>query len=181
MELPFYGNGYAPCFLRHDDGYGVAVLRYAHRGAVAQSEFLRDVETVAYGQYAACGAYALIRYYHGAVVQWRVLKKDVLYESLVDVGVDYVAGLDYLVERGKTLHHDERAHLALAHAHACHDDGHYRLHVDTRLLIARGEQAQYAVDLAVGAEVVEELAYFLLEQYYNGYHSDAYELVHYAA
>ena len=37
VELPLDSNRYAPRFLWHHDGYRVAVLRYAHGGAVAQT------------------------------------------------------------------------------------------------------------------------------------------------
>ena len=60
VELPTYGYGYAPGLFRHDDGYRVAVLRYAHGGTVAQPEFLGDVEVVAYRQNAAGGAYPVL-------------------------------------------------------------------------------------------------------------------------
>ena len=181
MELSAQCYGYSPGLFGHHDGYRVAVLRYAHGGTVAQPEFLGYLEAVAYRQYAAGGAYPVLRYHHCAVMQRRVLEKDVFYQALVYRGVNHVARSYHFVERRKPFYHDERSNLVLAHAHAGHHDGHYGFHVVLVFFLARREQAYYAVHLAVRAEVVKKLAYLFLEQYYYGNDAHTHQFVHDAA
>ena len=179
-EVALYSHRYAPRLLRHHHGYGVAALRYAQRGAVAQPQVLGNVVAVRHGQYASGGADAFFRYDHGSVVQRRVLEEDVLYESLVDVGVYQVARLHDVVEPHRALYDYERAHLAPRHVDARHHYGHDGLLVSPGLLraVAREEEPRHHLEAAVCAERVEKLAYLFLEKHDESYHTDAHQLVH---
>ena len=145
---------------------------------MAQAKLLGYVHVVAHGQDATRGLDAPLGYDHGAIVEGRVLEKHVLYEQLVDIGVYQLARLHYVVERRGPLYHDERAHLAFGHVHARPDDGHDGLLVGLLRAVAMEEQVDELCCPLPLANLVEKLAYLILEE--DDKANDAYrhELVH---
>ena len=178
MSLDGYGD--ATRFLRHYNDHGVAVLRHTHRSTVAQTEFLGDVETMGYRQNTSRSLDALTRDNHGTIVQWGVLEEDVLDETLVDVGVDFVACVCYVVERCGALNNDKGTHFSFAHVHAGKNDGHNCLPAcpTAAFFLFLLEESQQQSHPLVGTDVVEEFANVLLEQDDKTNHSHAHQLVH---
>ena len=125
LEFAFHGDTDATGLLTDYDGHGIAVLRYAHGGAVTQTQLLRNIGLMAHGEDTSRGTDALVRYDHGTVVERRVLEEDILYQPLVDFRVNDVAGIDNIVEGRRPLYDDKCTHLATRHIHASHDNRHY--------------------------------------------------------
>ena len=174
-----HGDTDATRFLRADDGQGVALLRDAQGGAVAQSQLFGNIDGMRHRQDAACGADALPADDHSSVVQGRVFEEDVLDEPLVDVGIDDVARLDDVVERCHPFDDDERTHLVASHVHASHDDGHDGGLVGFGFLLPRrAEEACQRFHPLVGTEVVEKLADVVLEEDDDRQHAHTDKLVH---
>ena len=61
---------------------------------------------IADGQDAACGLNTLSRNDHRAVVQRRILKENVLYQSLVDARVNLIARIHDVIQGSGTLNDD---------------------------------------------------------------------------
>ena len=150
---------------------------------MAQPKFLGNVKAVADGQYAAGSAYLLADDDHGTVVQRRVLEEDVLYEPLINQGIDALASSHDVVEWCGALNDYQGAHFLFAHAHARHDDGHDELFqlFFVVLFVAIGEQPSQHLHALMGAEVIKELADVLLEEDYQSDDTNGNQLVHDAA
>ena len=152
---------------------------------MSEAELLGDVEVVADGEDARSSGNPAFSYDHGAVVQGTVFEEDVLYEPLRYLGIDLFACSHELGQREVVLQHDEGADVLLAHVHAGHDDGEDGVALVAELagvlVLVEPEEAQEAVGLLSGTEVVEEAPNVLLEKDDDGQRSDAHQLVEDAA
>ena len=155
---------------------GVGHLRDAQRGAMAQAQFLGDVQVMGHGQDTARSLDALLADDHCSIVQGTILEEDVLDEALIDVGIDDVTRAHHIIQRHVMLNDNEGAHLLPAHADAGHHDGHDVLVGDVSLLVARKEIDEL-LDVPVRTQRQQETAYLLLEEDDESQHTHADQLV----
>ena len=163
MELAFVCHRDASGFFGYDDGQGVGFLRYTHGCTVAEAKLLRDVQVVRDGEDAS-GCYdLLVADNHRSVVQRAVLEEDILDEALVYIGVDGVSASDDFVQWEVLFDYNQGTGLALAHAHAGHNDGHDvgSLHL---FLLTSAEEAEQVSLAFMGTYGDEELADIVLEE-----------------
>jgi hypothetical protein len=113
---------------------------------------------------------------HGSVVQRTVFEKDVFDEALVYIGIDSFSTSDDFVEGEVLLDDHQGACLALAHAHASHDDRH---NVGTLylFLLVIFKEAKKVPPAFMGAYCYQKLADVILKKDYQGQNSYAYQLV----
>ena len=176
-ELALYSHRDASRLFGTHYGYGIGVLRYAERSTVTQSQFLGDILVVGHGQDTSRSAYTALAYNHGTVVQRGVLEEDVLYQTLVDIGVYGVARRHDVVKRSDTLYDYQRTDLLACHVHARHDDRHDGAHIGSVRGMFVAEKSHEGSQTLMCAEGVEELAYLFLEKHYYGKDTDRDELV----
>ena len=179
------GSADVACLFADHDGKGIGLLADAFCGTVAKAELLGYVEVMADGQDARGSCYPALHDYHGSVVQRAVLEEYVLDEPLCYLGIDLLARTDELGEGQVVLQDNEGTHALLAHVHASHDDGEDGLALVAELTLllvpVETEEAEEAMSLLTGTEVVEEAAYVFLEEDDDSQSSDAHQLVEDAA
>ena len=108
---------------------------------------------VRYWQNTSSCTNALASNNHSTIVQWRVLEKDVLNESLVNACIDKVARVYDVVKSQATLYYDERSHFASRHVHTCHNNRHDSLLVYSRLrLVAHEEETHNGLEPLMRAQ-----------------------------
>ena len=146
---------------------------------MAQSQFFRDIHIVAHGENTSCCLYPLLRHHHSAVVQWRVLEEDVLYQPLTQSGVYLFACLNDIVERCDAFNDYQRTHLSAPHTHARTHNRHHAFLVDIALAFAAAEELQQRAKALVSAHIIEELAYLVLKDNDERYNSHTHKIVQY--
>ena len=99
-------------------------------------------------------------------MQWRVLKEDVLYQLLTDLGINLFTSSHNIVQRSGTLDNNQCTHLLLAHRHTSHHDRHDDLLQLFRVLLlfsARKQTAQ-GTHALVSSQIVEEFTDVFLKE-----------------
>ena len=173
------------CFFAHHDGKSVALFADAFCSSVTKSELLGDVEVVADGQDARSCRNPSVCDNHRSVVKRAVLEEDILDESLCYLGIDFFSCSHELAKGKVVLQDDEGSDSLLAHVHASHHDGEDCLALVTELacvlVLVESEEAEEAVCLVLGSDVVEAAADVFLEKNDDGKGTNAYKLVEDAA
>ena len=185
VEVKFTARDYGDTtrFFGNNDSKAVGLFRDTLCRTVAQTEFFRDVGVVTHGKDATRCRNATVGNNHGAVVQGAVLKKDVLNQSLTDVGIDNVARIYFFLQRIAALNNNERADLLFRHIDTRHNDGQDMLAVKVKRIshATAKEFAQHIIAASARTDVGEELADFFLKQYDKSQRTDTDHLIHDAA
>ena len=111
-------------------------------------------------------------------MEGRVLEENVFDEPLVDTRIDVVARFYNVLKHHAALYYDECPHLSLSHVHARHDDWENCFAVYAFLVLVASEQFQYILCFLVCTEIIEKVAYFLLEEHDKSDYSHRDQLVH---
>ena len=177
---------YSACLLAHHDGQSIRLLTDAPGGTMPEAKLLGDIQVVTDGQDAGCRRYLSAGDYHGTIVQWGILEKDVLNEALGNLCLYSFAGADEIAQGQVVLHHYERAGLLLAHIQASHQYGHNGITVVTTILVESVcrlwlEELEQTVDPLMGTNAEEEMSDFLLKKDNDGDSTHTDQLVQYAA
>ena len=143
---------------------------------MAQPQFLRDVQIVRHRQDATRSLDTTLADDHCPVVQRAVFKEDILYQPLVDVGIDHIARTHDIVQREVAFDDNQGAHLLLTHADARHDHGHdfVMLHI---LFLVPGKETHQRTGMLVRTQREQETPYLVLKQDNQCHHSHAHQLV----
>ncbi|MPM99074.1 hypothetical protein SDC9_146264 [bioreactor metagenome] len=115
---------------------------------------------------------------HRTIVQRTVLKEYILQQSLVDIRIDHLARLQYLIERQVVFHDNECPHPLLAHTDASHNDGH-NIVMFQRFFLVTGEKTYQSTSPLVRPQSKQKAAYLILKKNNERQHAYADQLVEY--
>lgn len=173
---------YVASLFRHNYRKRVCGLRDAEGRAMPKTERARYVSIVAHREDAPRTADTVVVYYHGSVMQRRILEKDVLYETRIDVGIYYVSRPLVGLKRHLLSHYNQGSGLGLGHIHAGID---YREHILAGIALVAvflvAEESLEETPPLVVAELDKKALYLVLEKNDKDEQADTHELVEYRA
>ena len=135
---------------------------------------------MAHGKDTSCRHDALVGDHHRSIMQRRVLEEDVLYQSLVDLGIYLLTRVHNVFQGHSSFDDNQRTNILLRHAHTCHHDRHNRLLVCLPLALLVGvEEPHEPSHSLLRTYLVKETADVLLKDDDEGYDTHAHQLVEY--
>ena len=109
-------------------------------------------------------------------MQRTVLEENILYQALIDVGIDNLTRTHHIIQREIMFDDNQGSYLLFAHTDASHHHRHDFLMLHILFLIS-GKEAHQRAGMLVRTKRQQKTPYFVLKQNNQCNHSHAHQLV----